>query len=248
MLTPGLKLRGHNVERVIFSVHGAIPNATAESCNVDFFRVLRIRNDPMPPFEVEARYARPVLTPVLGSPSGGLKSRSIQNVWVARINRHIINVAVAIEHLPPSFACILRQVDAAAIPVFSFIPCPCRKIETIRCVGIDCQAIRTIACLGHCYTRPAFCPVAGFVDRTITLGPDTPVFGTSRYENVKRAPSVSHDSPGKWFFFRNACIFQRPVLPYVHCANDLSVVIKWVKMVAVGVRDIEPGASPTTFP
>src|SRR3989442_6156006 len=102
MLTPGLKLRGHNVDGVIFSVHGTPPNATAESCNVDFFRVLRIRNDPMPPFEVEARYARPVLTSVLGSPSGGLKSRSIQNVWVARINRHIINVAVLNQHLPSS--------------------------------------------------------------------------------------------------------------------------------------------------
>src|SRR2546428_10475197 len=127
MLTPGLKLRGHNVERVIFSVHGAIPNATAESCNVDFLRVLRIRNDAMPPFEVEARYARPGLTPVLGSPSGGLKSRSIQNVRGARINRHIINVAVAIVALPPSFSLLLRQVDAAPIPLFFFIPVPCRK-------------------------------------------------------------------------------------------------------------------------
>ena len=108
----------------------------------------------MSPFEIEARYARPMLAPVRGPPGGRFKSGSIQDVCVPRINRNVVNVTVVFKHRPPGFAGILRQEDAPAIAVFAFIPCPRRKIESIRGPGVDGQSIWTIASLGHNYGRP----------------------------------------------------------------------------------------------
>jgi len=97
----------HNIEGAVFSVDRATPDTTTEGRYVNDFRVIRIGNYAVPPFEVETRYARPVFTPIRGSPGAGFESGSIQNFRVTGIYRDIVNVTVAFEHLPPSLARIL---------------------------------------------------------------------------------------------------------------------------------------------
>src|SRR2546429_6950591 len=74
----GLELRSHDIDRAILSVHRTIPNAAAESCDVNHFRVLGVGDDAMSPLEIEAWYARPMLAPVGGHPGRRLKPRSIK--------------------------------------------------------------------------------------------------------------------------------------------------------------------------
>ena len=63
-LSPRPKRRRDDVQWTISSIHRTMPNATAEGCDVNFFGILGIRNDPMSPFEVKARYARPAFAAV----------------------------------------------------------------------------------------------------------------------------------------------------------------------------------------
>src|SRR5215467_5541045 len=106
MSTSRLQFRSHYVEWAIFAVYGTIPNAAAERRDVNLFGVLGIGDDAMPPLEIEARYARPVLAPIRGPPRGRFKSGSIQDVRVAWICGDVVNVAVTIEHLSPGRACV----------------------------------------------------------------------------------------------------------------------------------------------
>src|SRR2546423_7126658 len=106
-LTTGLKLRSHNIQRTILSIDRAVPNSAAKCRNVNFFRIAWVGNDAMPPFEVKTRYARPVLATVGGSPRGGLETGSIESIRIPRVDGHVINMAVAVEHLFPSLSRVL---------------------------------------------------------------------------------------------------------------------------------------------
>jgi hypothetical protein len=64
-LSPRLKFGRNDVQRTIFSIHKAMPNAPTEGCDVDFFGVFGVRNDPMSPFEVKPMYARPIFPAVV---------------------------------------------------------------------------------------------------------------------------------------------------------------------------------------
>src|SRR5947207_7027976 len=120
----GLELRSHDIDRAILSVHRTIPNAAAESCDVNHFRVLGVGDDAMSPLEIEAWYARPMLAPVGAHPGRRLKPRSMKMVRIPRIYRDVVDVAIAFQHLPPGLACIFRQEDASTVAVFAFIPSP----------------------------------------------------------------------------------------------------------------------------
>ena len=63
-LSTRLKLRRNDVQWTIFTIHRTMPNAPAEGCDVNFFGILGVRNDPMSPFEIKARYARPAFASV----------------------------------------------------------------------------------------------------------------------------------------------------------------------------------------
>src|SRR6266699_1339736 len=194
-----------------------MPNAPAKGGDVNFFGVFWVRNYAMPPFEVKTRYSRPDLTAVVRFPCRGLKPGSVEYFRVARVYGDIVDVAIAIKYLPPSPSCIYRQVDPATVPVLSFVPRPRREIESIRLAGINRQAVRSIASLGHRYPTPVFRPIGGLVNRSVRLCSYASVLRTARQQDVKSPSAVSHNSPGKRFILGDSSVFQLPALAPV-CA------------------------------
>src|SRR5947199_8566270 len=83
-LSSRLKLRGNDIQWTIFSIHGAMPNAPAKRCDVDFFGVFRIRNDAVSPFEVKTRYLRPAFPAIVVFPCRRGKPGSCEYFGVRR--------------------------------------------------------------------------------------------------------------------------------------------------------------------
>src|SRR6266851_2986431 len=125
-------------------------------------------------------------------------------------------MAIAIEHSRPCISCIHRHIDATTFTVLSFVPRPRREIESIRCAGISCQAVRSVASLRHRYSAPVFRSIRGLVNRAIALCPYAPILRTTCHQHVECPSAIPDNSPGKRFFLRDASVFQLPVLAPVH--------------------------------
>src|SRR5689334_21105671 len=121
-----------------------MPDASPERGHVDGIRIRRVRNYAMSPLEIKARYSRPVFPAIYRTPSRGFESGSIKEIWVSRINGHIINVAIAIKDLPPRPAGILREENPAAVTMHSSVPRPGGKVKPIWRKRIYGEAVRTI--------------------------------------------------------------------------------------------------------
>src|ERR1700733_12679109 len=93
-----LKFRGGNIDRALHAVYPAVPHAPAERPNVYQLWIFRIGNHPVAPFEVEAWDARPMLPAIYRTPCRRFKSARIQQICLARIDGHIVNMLVAIQH------------------------------------------------------------------------------------------------------------------------------------------------------
>lgn len=83
-----------------------MPNAASERGDVDFVTILWVRDDPLPPLEVEAGDARPVQSAIGGTPGRRFESSRVNDFWIGWINGDVVNVTVLIEDLLPVCAAV----------------------------------------------------------------------------------------------------------------------------------------------
>src|SRR5207302_3341831 len=132
-----IERRRGDIKRPWLRVDRAMPDASAESRDVDLVVVQWIGNHPVSPLEIESGNSGPMQTAVYRSPCRRLKACRIEHVGILRINRNIVNVAIPIEHRFPALPAILRQKDSSAVSVFSHGSSPGGTIDTIWRSQID---------------------------------------------------------------------------------------------------------------
>src|SRR5215469_15801413 len=114
----GFEFRRSDVKRRWSAlVYRSVPHAAAKGSYIYRIRVGGSGNDAMSPFEVESRNPAPVAAAIPGDPGRRFKSGGVQAIGNPRVNRHVINMAVAVENLPPVPARVFRQEYPAAVSV-----------------------------------------------------------------------------------------------------------------------------------
>src|SRR5262249_36857648 len=88
-----LQFRSYYVERVVLARERAVPHAASKRRNVHLALIVRIRNHAITPLEVKTRNPLPMFASIRRTPSRRFKARSIQDLGVTRINRHVIHMA-----------------------------------------------------------------------------------------------------------------------------------------------------------
>src|SRR5258705_5248420 len=165
-------------------MNGAVPDTSAEGCDVDLIAILRVRNHPLSPLEIESRNACPMQTAVGRAPGGRLEACRVKNLGINWINGNVINVAIFLQYLLPGLASVFREKDASAIPVYAAGARPSRQVKTIERIGIDGEAIRPIRALGQRNWLPVLGSIGLAIESAIAFIPDTPVLGASRDDYI----------------------------------------------------------------
>src|SRR5438105_8016440 len=157
------------------------------------------------------------------SPSGGFKTRCVQNLRVARVYGYIIDVTVAIQNLLPGFARVFGKKYPAAVSMITLGERPRRQIQALGVVWIYGESIRSVRSRGHRNNGPVFGSVRGTIECSIAIRADTSIFRAARNQEIKHTVAVARNPPRKRLFLRDAGIFQFPtpttVSALVHTAT-----------------------------
>src|SRR5215469_11600923 len=141
---PRLKLRRCNIYSSGITTGSAVPDTSTKSGDVNHLRIFYIRHHPMSPLEVVSRDPSPVLSLVARSPCRRLKARRIQDRGIMGIDRHIIDMLIAVQRILPALAAVDRHEDSSARAVLTRCAGPGGEIEPVRVTGIDGHSIRSI--------------------------------------------------------------------------------------------------------
>src|SRR5256885_3319808 len=105
------------------------------------------------------------------SPSGGSKTRCVQNLRIARVYGYIIDVAVAIQNLLPGFARVFGKKYPTAVSMVTLGESPRRQIEAVGVVWVYGESIRSVRSRRHRNTGPVFGSVRGTIECSIAVRP-----------------------------------------------------------------------------
>src|SRR5204863_6128316 len=111
---------------------GSVPHTPAEGGDVNEIGVQGIRNHAVAPLEIETFDAAPGFAAVARPPGGRLEAAGVKDLRVARVDRNIVNVLVAREHIPPGTTAVSRNKDAAIHSAFPFPAAPSGQVKPFR--------------------------------------------------------------------------------------------------------------------
>src|SRR4029077_18700483 len=116
--------------------------------NVHLIAMQRVGNHALAPLEIESGNEVPVDPSVSRAPRRRLKADRVEDIWIFRVDRDVVDVAILLEYLLPGFSPIFREKDSTTVAMHSRRSGPGREIQPIWRLGIDSKSIRSVRPLG----------------------------------------------------------------------------------------------------
>ena len=169
----------------------------------------------MAPLEVEAADAAPRLAPVGGAPRRLIEAAGVERRRAARIERHVVDVLGAREHVAPGGAGVGRDEDPAPRVVLAAGHAPGREVEPLRVRGVDGEGVGPVGARRQLHTGPVLGAVGGAVERAVAVVADAAPLAPPRDHQVQRAVAGPRDAPREGLPLREAGVLERPGPPVV---------------------------------
>src|SRR6187402_435421 len=98
---PGFHLRSSDIKYRGSGGYCTVPDASAKRADINLSRVVGIKKDTVPPFEVITSDAVPMVAPIARDPGGRLETRRIDSTRKTRVHRYVVDMLVASEGAGP---------------------------------------------------------------------------------------------------------------------------------------------------
>src|SRR5664279_4489596 len=117
---------------------------------------------------------------------------------------------IAVEHISPAPAPILRQKNASTGSVYSCRPGPRCKVKTVGIGGIDGQSIGSIHILRQLHRCPGLCSVGRFIEGAIAARSDAAIFAASSNRDIQGTVVGASQPPCQRLILCNPLVLQDP--------------------------------------
>ena len=133
-----------------------MPNTTAVGGDVDFGGVVRVEDDPMPPFEVVAFEPSPMDPAIRRTIGRRIEAANIEDARICRVQREIVDVLGILEDRSPRLSGVGGKKDTATVISFNAFLAPGREIQPLRVLRIDRQSSGSIGSSRKVHLDPVF--------------------------------------------------------------------------------------------
>lgn len=153
-----------------------MPYAGTKGGQVDLFRMVAIRNHPVPPMKIVTFYPFPGFSIVIASVCTLAEGITIKPSLMAWIGRHIVYILIFIEDRSPGESTVLRK-EYTTIAFQCFIGChsafevsqvdirPARQVKAVFIFRIIGKAVG-VQNIYRTELAPGFCAIGRFINRT----------------------------------------------------------------------------------